>query len=112
MKNVIIIGAGPAGLTAAYTTIHKVGGFTVQILSWLVLLGGYVLVVLGVFKALKKCCLSSDWGIRLLYLCPILCIVLLALVIGPITSTRYRFIMILFFAILASQTCKVKVDGE
>lgn len=96
----------------AYTTIHKVVGFTVQILSWLVLLGGYVLVVFGAFKAFKKCCLSSDWRTRLLYLCPILCIVLLALVIGPITATRYRFIMILFFAILASQSFKVKVDGE
>lgn len=102
----------PQEKRATYTMIHKVVGFSVQILSWLVLLAGYVLVVLGVIKSFKKCCLSRDWRTRLLYLCPILCIILLALVIGPITATRYRFIMILFFAILASQSCKMKVNEE
>ena len=95
-----------------YTAIHKAVGFSVQILSWLVLLGGYVFVVLGAFNSFKKCCSSGDWRNRLLYLCPILCIILLALVIGPITATRYRFIMILFFAILASQSCMVEVDEK
>lgn len=102
----------PGEKRVAYTTIHKVIGFTVQILSWLVLFGGYVLVALGAFKLIKKCCASADWKDRLLYLCPILCIILLALVIGPITATRYRFIMILFFAILASQSCVVKDDEK
>lgn len=96
----------------AYTTIHKVVGFTVQILSWLLLLVGYVLVAFGVINSLRKCFAAKDWRNRLLYLCPILCIVLLALVIGPITATRYRFIMILFFAILASQSCAVRSDEK
>ena len=38
----------PQEKRATYTMIHKVVGFSVQILSWLVLLAGYVLVVLGV----------------------------------------------------------------
>ena len=50
------------------------------------------------------------WQNRLLKLCPLLCVVLLAIVIGPITATRYQFVMIPFFAMLAAFT--FDIDGE
>ncbi len=36
------------------------------------------------------------------FLCPVLCLLLLAIVIGPVTATRYRFVMHPFLAILAA----------
>ena len=96
----------------AYTNFHKFVGCSVQIVSWIILLLGYILVAVGLMNLLKKCVSVEGWQMKLLCLCPILCIVLLALVIGPITSTRYRFIMILFFAVLASQASRMKGDGE
>ena len=70
---------------------------------------GYILVVVGAFKGFKAA-MSSDKAERfdkiIILLCPILSLVLLAIVIGPITATRYRFIMIPFFAILAGYALK------
>ena len=51
----------------------------------------------------------SAW---LVYLCPILCLVLLAAVIGPVVAPRYRIIMLPFFAILAAQALKGRATGE
>ncbi len=91
-----------------YMIYEKAVGVTVQVFSWMVLLGGYVLVLAGLWKGLCFVISSRENRLQngLVYLCPILCLVLLALVIGPITSTRYRFIMIPFFAMIAARACQ------
>ena len=92
-----------------YTATEKGVGLGLQIFSWLILSCGYILVVVGAFKGFKAA-MSSDKAERfdkiIILLCPILSLVLLAIVIGPITATRYRFIMIPFFAILAGYALK------
>lgn len=72
------------------------------------LAGGYVLVLMGLRKGLRfvVSCREDRFFNGLDCLCPILCLVLLALVIGPVTSTRYRFIMIPFFALIAARACQ------
>jgi len=88
-----------------YTFLEKTLAAVVQIISWIVLLMGYVLVLTGIWRGLKCTIRNSDKKLEpwLVYLCPILCLLLLALVIGPITATRYRFIMIPFFSMLAAR---------
>lgn len=83
-----------------YTLGEKALGAGVQIVSWLVLLGGYLLVAIGAIKSIRRY-KDLSFGGYLLVLSPLLSIILLAAVIGPITATRYRYIMIPFFAILA-----------
>lgn len=88
-----------------YTSEEKAIGASVQIVSWLILAGGYGLVLMGLWNGLRfaGACREDRFFNGLVCLCPILCLVLLALVIGPITSTRYRFIMIPFFAMIAAR---------
>ena len=85
---------------APYTFGEKALGAGVQIVSWLVLLGGYLLAAIGAVKSIRHY-KDLSFGGYLLVLSPLLSIILLAAVIGPITATRYRYIMIPFFAILA-----------
>ena len=92
----------PAETRVSYTRTNTIIGCAVQIMSWVILLIGYLFVVLGLFKIVQGLPKVVGWQNRLLLLCPFLCVVLLAIVIGPITATRYRFIMIPFFAILAA----------
>ncbi len=88
-----------------YTSEEKAIGASVQIVSWLILAGGYGLVLMGLWNGFRfvGACREDRFFNGLVCLCPILCLVLLALVIGPITSTRYRFIMIPFFAMIAAR---------
>lgn len=88
-----------------YTSEEKAIGASVQIVSWLILAGGYGLVLIGLWNGFRfvGACREDRFFNGLVCLCPILCLVLLALVIGPITSTRYRFIMIPFFAMIAAR---------
>ena len=85
-----------------YTRTNTIIGCAVQIVSWAILLGGYLFVILGLLNAVRGLPKVVGWQNRLLMLCPFLCVVLLAIVIGPITATRYRFVMIPFFAMLAA----------
>ena len=85
-----------------YTRTNTIIGCVVQIVSWVILLIGYLFVMLGLLKIVRGLPKVVGWQDRLLMLCPFLCVILLAIVIGPITSTRYRFIMIPFFAMLAA----------
>jgi len=90
-----------------YTVFEKATGGCLQVISWLVLICGYVLVLLGMAKGIKLA-LGTYHAYRdklVFVMCPILSLILLAAVIGPITATRYRFIMIPFFAILAGFSC-------
>ena len=88
----------------AYTTGDKVLAASSQILSWACLGVGYVLVWIGIVRSFLR--VRRAEGDRLtawlVYLCPILCLVLLAAVIGPVVAPRYRFIMVPFFAIVAA----------
>ena len=90
-----------------YTVFEKAVGGCLQVISWLMLICGYVLVLLGMAKGVKLALGTGHANRRKLVfvLCPILSLILLAVVIGPITATRYRFIMIPFFAILAGFSC-------
>ena len=97
-----------------YTFSEKAIGAGVQIVSWMVLLGGYVLVAVGAAKSICQY-KGLSLGGYLLVLSPLFSIILLAAVIGPITATRYRFIMIPFFAILAGYSAmraqsQIKID--
>ena len=89
-----------------YSTVEKSVGASVQILSWIILGGGYILVFIGFIRG-WDCIVcgesrsNSKWFDRCVFLLPILSLLLLAAVIGPITATRYRFIMIPFFSMLA-----------
>ena len=96
-----------------YTLAEKAVGGGLQILSWLVLICGYALVVIGIIKGLRNT-ISEGFKARqlLLVLCPILSLMLLAALIGPITATRYRFIMIPFFAMLAGYSMLGCKDGR
>jgi len=89
-----------------YAVFEKGTGIVVQLLSWAVLLTGYLLVFVGLWKGYVWAKGKPDdnrlqWFV---YFCPILCLLLLAAVIGPITATRYRFIMIPFFAMIAARS--------
>ena len=88
-----------------WTAFETFAAAAVQILSWLLLLVGYVLVLVGIARGFRRVRQARDGRLEawLVYLCPVLCLVLLALVIGPVTATRYRYAMIPFFAILAAQ---------
>lgn len=87
-----------------YTFAERSVGVILQIISWVALLIGYILVVVGSIKGIKKA-LALRYENRfeqiITVMCPILSLLLVAAVIGPITATRYRFIMIPFFAILS-----------
>ena len=92
-----------------YTFTEKVLGGGLQIVSWGVLMIGYIVVVIGIFKGLRNALLLRDESRReriMVVLCPILSLLLLAVVIGPITNTRYRFIMIPFLAMLSGYAVK------
>ncbi len=95
-----------------YTIFEKAIGVTVQAVSWAVLLVGYALVLTGIWKGFRfvVSCHEDKWREWLVYLCPILCLVLLAVVIGPVTATRYRFIMLPFFAMLAARAFATRGD--
>lgn len=96
-----------------YTRTNTIIGCAVQIVSWVILLSGYVVVALGMAKIVRRLPKVDAWQTWLLMLCPLLCVILLAIVIGPITSTRYRFFMIPFFAMLAAFTsCKIGKQEE
>lgn len=85
-----------------YAITEKIIGAGVQIVSWMVLLIGYGLVLIGIVNGARWVGANANRYDRLLvFLCPVLSLVLLAAVIGPITATRYRFIMIPFFSIVA-----------
>lgn len=90
-----------------YTVWEKLLGGSLQVGSWLVAVCGYVLVLFGIVNGLKLTHGASlpCKGKVVVVLCPILSLILLAAVIGPITATRYRFIMIPFFAILSGYAC-------
>lgn len=91
----------PNNERVSYGRMQVIASCILQIVSWMALLVGYVLVVVGSCKLLKTC--TASWSMRkLVMVSPLLSLILLALVIGPVTATRYRFIMIPFFAILAS----------
>ncbi len=90
-----------------YTVFEKVLGGGLQVGSWLVLVCGYALVLVGMARGIA-CAVGirhTHSGKLVFVLCPILSLMLLAAVIGPITATRYRFIMIPFFAILSGYSC-------
>lgn len=92
------------GYDVQYAFWEKAIGGGLQVASWIVLIIGYVLVAIGIVKGLRfAVALNGKMNADrlMVVLCPILSLVLLAGVIGPITATRYRFIMIPFFAMLA-----------
>ena len=92
-----------------YTFSEKALGGGLQIVSWVVLLAGYILVTIGIIKGFWNAFMLRDGSRRervMVVLCPILSLLLLAAIIGPITSTRYRFIMIPFFAMLSGYAVK------
>lgn len=91
----------PNELPVTYSTIHRIIGIGIQVVSWLVLLGGYLLIIFGIVNIMRRV-KSITARERILWLCPLLCLMLLAVVIGPIATTRYRFIMIPYFSILAA----------
>lgn len=85
-----------------YGKSHVYVALALQGFAWLSLLVCYGCVGLGIVVAVKRLLDSrEDWNSRLLVVSPILAILLIAMVIGPVTATRYRFIMIPFFAILS-----------
>jgi hypothetical protein len=98
-------GAGNTATSQEYTGIETFAAGFIQILAWVLLLVGYVLVLVGIARGFRRVRQARDRRLEvwLVYLCPVLCLVLLALVIGPVTATRYRYAMIPFFAILAAQ---------
>lgn len=92
-----------------YGKIQIVVSCTIQIISWIILVLGYALVSVGSFKLIKD--VFTNWSMeRLVIISPLLSLILLALIIGPVTATRYRFIMIPFFAIIASLAVNKKGD--
>ncbi len=91
-------------LEKQYSFAEKAVGGTLQVLCWIVLLIGYVLVSVGIVKGIGNMFAPVHENKKerlMIVICPILSLLLLAVVIGPITATRYRFIMIPFFAMLA-----------
>ena len=89
-----------------YSTVEKAVGAILQILSWCILFVGYALTIRGMAMGFGRffgnVAQSADWKLqRYAFLCPICCLLVLAIVIGPVTATRYRFMMVPFFAILA-----------
>ncbi len=90
----------PYAQTAAFA------GKAVQGTMILLLLGCYAVVCVGLVRGAFRPSPFVAW------LCPVLCLLLLALVIGPVVATRYRFIMIPFFAILAAYAVKERPQEE
>ncbi len=88
-----------------WTLGEKVFSASAQLFSWAFLVFGYVLVGTGIVRGFLRVRRTTDDRLSawLVYLCPILCLVLLAAVIGPVVAPRYRIIMLPFFAILAAQ---------
>lgn len=85
-----------------YSIREKIIGAGVQLVSWLVLSIGYSLVLIGLVNGARWAVANANrYDKVLVFLCPVLSLVLLAAVIGPITATRYRFVMIPFFSIVA-----------
>ena len=84
----------------------------VQIFAWMCLVAGYLAVFGGCWQIFRCRGLASGaTGVdRLLLWCPILSLLLLAAVIGPVTATRYRFIMIPFFSIIAAISVAPRQD--
>ena len=98
-----------------YTVAEKAVGCGLQLFSWAVLLVGYGLVMVGMTRGLKAAWATGRgrrFGQVVVVLCPILSLLLLAVVIGPITSTRYRFIMIPFFAMLSGYSVRPGSDEQ
>ena len=96
-----------------YTLFEKGVGIALQVASWCMLLVCYGLVFCGFVKGFRNIVFAKDKThdsayAKLAFVCPVLCIVLVAIVIGPVTSTRYRFIMIPFFAMVAGYSCMPK----
>lgn len=98
-------GSRLADETQEWMAVETFAAVAVQVSSWLLLLAGYVLVLIGIARGFFRVRQARNRRLEtwLVYLCPVLSLVLLALVIGPVTATRYRYIMIPFFAILAAQ---------
>ncbi len=92
--------AVPENEKTTYTQHAAFFGKITQGVMLLLLFGCYVLVGIGVVKGSFRQMPFVAW------LCPILCLLLLALVIGPVTATRYRFIMNPFFALLTAYAVK------
>jgi hypothetical protein len=98
-----------------YTPGEKVFSVSAQVLSWAFLAIGYLLVAVGMVRGFLhvRRVREDRLAAWLVYLCPVLCLVLLAAVIGPVVAPRYRFIMVPFFAILAAQAiCKTTHCAE
>lgn len=91
--------------TVPYTAAEKAAGASVQIVSWIILLACYIAVFAGIIRGWRSSMAAGADRLRtwLVYLCPVLCLILLAAVIGPVVATRYRFIMIPFFAMIAAR---------
>ncbi len=81
-------------------------GKVAQGTALLLLLSCYIIVFVGIVRGYFT---PTPF---LAYLCPLLCLVFLALVIGPVTATRYRFIMNPFLAILAAYAIGVSNNRQ
>lgn len=89
------------------TRADRIAAHAILVLEYLLLFGGYAAIGWGFLRGCKLSIASfretkslfSPVGV--VFLCAVLSMLLFALVIGPITSTRYRYIMIPYFSILA-----------
>ncbi len=90
----------PRERKVAYTQFAAFVGKVAQGVMLLFLFGCYALVGIGLARGAFRQTPFVVW------LCPVLCLLLLALVIGPVVATRYRFIMHPFLAMLAAYAVK------
>ena len=90
------------------TTMDKVFAYILQGAALLLLTLCYFLVAIGFSLAIGRTikCMRNGKSIFsdpiIAVACAALILLMFAIVIGPVTATRYRFIMIPFFAVLAS----------
>ena len=93
-----------------YSSWEKAVGVLLQIVAWSILLAAYVIAGVGLVRGFSRAKRIEDGASRLsafiAYLCPLLCLAMFAFVLGPNVTTRYRFIMTPFFAMLAGYAVK------
>lgn len=102
------LGAEHISPTVKVTPGDKAVAWLVQGGSLLLLLALYLTMAAGAFLGLRRAMRSGRWlsTETVAWGCAIGGVLLLAVVIGPVTATRYRFVMLPFFALLAALCAK------